>query len=348
MYRGCTLSFRAFTEEDYARIKSWGCDAVLYSIWWSKFEPYEDQIGVYDQDNIDFLKSQIAMARRHGLKTVISMRPAWGSDPQSWQGWSSFLGFNYVFFDEQGRQRYCNMLKKVAETFDIDALCPVHFPYHRYAETDEEKENYYRVAFPAFLNAIRDVSNIPVIFSPVNQGVGYVNGDRLTTGEYTRLTPYADPNIIYNINSHDAEYWKIAGMGEAWDGNLARLNEHFQPAVDFKNAYNIPLISIENISLDIHSRNPQRPIEQSRLAWAEAILKKQQELDISWFYWRYENPPTNQSPIEADGSDNAVAQLIMKYAPTPLIDLPVIAAGAIVTVDVALVAIYLATIFGYI
>jgi hypothetical protein len=108
---------------------------------------------------------------------------------------------------------------------------------------------------------------------------------------------------------------------------MIEFNRQWQPAVDFKEAHpKAKLICTEWIGLSVQTYSGcsscgDRPVKQSRLDWAEEMFKKANELDLSWCYWSYVHMPLPgssyihaENPIESDGSENIMSQIIKEYA----------------------------------
>ena len=238
----------------------------------------------------------------------------------------------YVTGLPNGRTRYCNYLNFLAHRFPGVGIATWHFPYHQQSPDIARRDTYYQETLPVFHEAIRSVDTRDIALSPIHQG----SRDGKITGEYFYLDrdyiaflPVEDKNLLWECNTHDGAYGAVCRAcvhdnPDEWNRNYTELNEQWQPAADFKTKHNIRLISLESIGLVIHPCGPDncpacgvRPIKPSRVEWVEAMLQKQEELNMSWFYHRYEKSPWTETPQEADGSDTAVAVLLTQYAPVP-------------------------------
>ena len=324
-----------YTDADYARFASWGLNSVLYNIWWTHYwEADELNPGGYNEAWLTGLETQVALALAHGLKPLLCSHVSFAKDGA--YGWADTTqrGPDYVNLNEQdasgsyGRDRYCNWLRMLAQRFPECGIDPWGFPYHAswsLLQNQPDKEiTFYNVTQRAFLQAIRSVSNQTIILNPLQQGVYHVPY-KLQTGQFINpnFRTHDDySNILYGTNTHDAaghngspSYNQIASLGAEWDYDLDWMKHQMQPAVDLAKTHDV--VCVENIALIIHGGLSERPILQSRLDWMEELLKIEQNAGISWFHHRYENPPGVQSPIETDGSDTAVAQLIAEYASHP-------------------------------
>jgi len=249
---------------------------------------------------------------------------------------------HYVDGLASGRDRYSNYLKYMAQRFPDVGIAVWHFPYHAQDENSDtcsegynRRDVFYTETLPSMYQAVRSVDNRVIALSPIDQGAEKIDGVNIITGEYVFLDrdyidylPVEDKNVLWECNTHDGAYGAVCracvnGNPDEWNRNYTELDEQWKPAADFKAKYDVRLVSLESIGLVIHNCSggscPQcgvRPIKQSRLDWVEAMLQKQDELNMSWFYWRYEKSPYVESPQEIDGSDTPVAELITEWAIT--------------------------------
>ncbi len=248
-------------------------------------------------------------------------------------------GEHYIDGLAPGRDRYANHLNYIAQRFPDTGIAVWHFPYHQQSVDTEQipdvnrRDIYYQETLPAMYQAIRSVDeNRLIVLVPIHQGARSVNGVKTITGEYAYFDQYIDyfpiddKKTFWECNTHDGAYARecrgcVSGKDDEWDYDYEQLDEQWQPAADFKTNYDVNLISIESIGLVIHPCTndacPQcgiRPIDQSRLDWTEAMLQKQDELDMSWIYWRYEKSPITETPQEEDGSNTSIADLLTEYS----------------------------------
>lgn len=313
-----------YKAEDYERFRRWGLNSILWSLWWGDYEKDEMQPEVYDEQALLKLDEQVALARQYGLKVVIESHVSF--DQTGGHGWADVLGADYVNLNlvdvsgSRGRERYCKFIAMLAKRYPDCGIDPWGFPYHMQSTliTPEAEATFYNLTQPAFITAIREANQQPIILNPMLQGVYPYRWEegRVQTGAFVNpnFKTQADPNILYGCNSHDGKgYNEIVSEGKAWNYDYEALNRQWQPAIDFSKTHAV--ICIETGALIVHSTVSQRPIEQSRLDWLKATLEILKANNINWFYFRYENPPEVQSPIETDGSDTAVARLIAEYAP---------------------------------
>lgn len=330
----------AYTSADYIGIKSWGLNAVLFDVWWTaRVELDELQPYVYDSVFLGHLQQQIALVEREGLQCFISTHVFFQGEASSWSGWSDDvrLGANYVNLNlpdasgTLGRERYIAFIKMLAGTFPSCGIDPWGFPYHGQSElyysNAEVCNTFYAVTQPALIEAIRDAGNTQtVILNPLSQGVLGVNSSsNLQTGQFS--SPYfktqTDADVIYGTNTHDAfvlgtgnivntAYNYLVDGSMQWNYDYEELHHQWQPAIDFSETHRVGTVELG--ALIVHDGVSERPIEQSRLDWLEATLQIMKNNDMSWFWWRYENPASMQSPMEADGSDNQIAMLLKEYS----------------------------------
>lgn len=331
-----------YTSVDYERFKRWGLNAVIYSLGWTSpdVEPTELGVGIYNETFLAALREQVDLAKKNGLKVFIENGMVFfhgGGGEGTWSGWSDIprLGAEYVNRNlpdasgSLGRDRYCKFLSMLAARFADCGIDAWAFPYHGQGEliNAESRTIFYNVTQPAFIKAIRDAGNKqPIILNPMAQGaliLGTADHYRvLQTGEFTvpEFKVQADPNVYYGTNTHDGSYVFATEQynlliidGVPWDYDLDTLKKQTQPAVDFSKTH--PVITVEMSAMNVLSQ----PMDASRVAWLKETLEIYKQNNMSWFYYRYENPstPLGQSPQNPDGSDTEVAQLLKEYAPTP-------------------------------
>lgn len=345
VFRGSCLpmsqvGWKPFTDEDYARLKSWNLNSVLFNWHWGADpigpEPNEFAPGIYSEANLQKMEQQIALARAHGLYPFIGIQNSFDQQtpPPSWIGWPDPYGGDYINLNTAdasgtlGRDRYVALLRMLAHRFPDCGFDVWSFPYHaqpehrEYNEPDLMRETtFYTVTQPLLYRTIREIRpTAPIVLNPMFQGVRRIDGEDVMTGGLT-MQPYIDDrNVYYGFNSHNGGYGRMVRLCEDWDRDMAKLDRQWQPLVNFKAQHpRAQTICIEWIGLYIHDPCSERPIRQSRLDWAEAQFQKADETRSSWMYFRYLSPGVAGpgSPLELDGTETAIVDLIKRYAPTP-------------------------------
>ncbi len=324
-----------------------GLDHSDYS---NGFEPDEQVIGNwqtgegYSELSLERLHSYVDMAESNGLKTILVAQPISEHAHDSTTDWAQKYGSDFITFNTQpgntpipGLDRFCNFLKFITKEFPNSAIVPWHFPYHKDANsvTDEVKEEFYSVTLPTMLEAIRKVDpDRDVFLYPLQQGLGYVDGKHTPTAGYNDI-PYieGDEHVYYGMNSHDgyinvpegSRWGHIARVGEQWSYDMEEFNRQWQPAVDFKEKHpKAKLVCTEWIGIAVQPDNPicetcgDRPIDQTRLDWSNAMFEKAEELEMSWTYWGYLHCPMGPNIAEnpfnkEDCSESEIAELIDEW-----------------------------------
>lgn len=325
-----SVSGNGFDHTEYERFSSWGLNSIGYFLYWTgQIELDEMQPSVYYEEALVRLGQQVDLAKEYGLYPFIVIRS--GYDPlmdQPWFGWSNQYGDDYYNLNTVdasgtgGRDRYVTFLKMLATRFPDLGISITFFPYHRQGNIvdDARIQALYEVTIPHLYDEVRAVTDEYIYFEPLfqSQSGGWSTG--LTTGQYSIIEQYGYPftddyKLVYGFNNHgkDSNDRVTSGVS-AWDYDYDRIDQHLAPLVAFKQKYNISALCMEGFALDIHLSHPERPIVQSRLDWVEAQMQKADEEGLGWFWFMYENPPSWASPIEDDGSENAVAELIKGYA----------------------------------
>lgn len=348
------VAWRPFTEEDYLRIKALGVNSILYKLWWTGaeidggIEPFEDQVGYYSEATLSRLEEQIALARKVGLKPFIGVQNSnFQTGSSRYVGWADIYGGDGINLDTAMRERYCNMLRMLAQRFPNVGLDVWSFPYHAEPElfpSEERERTFYEVTQPLLLKTVREVSStVPVILNPLKQGIGIK--DATSSGELDVQPYHNDPNVFYGINSHNGGYGGVCRVGTEWDYDYDRLEQNFAAVGRFKAKYpKAHVACVEWIGLVIHGAVPDRPILQSRLDWCRALFEKAKELNIDWFYHCY-TQGLPEHPYEADNSETAISQMIAEYAPIPAAPVEV-SGGMILALVIILLALLAAAFKG--
>ena len=339
--RGCTVSLlqavgrnsgtdtSPFTDIDYARLHRWNLNTILYEVFWTHLlEPDELQPGQLNEDLLDDLNHQLIFAKRQGLYPFIAPRIAFNpKNPQSWYGWADPYGYDYVNLNlpdasgTLGRDRFTSLLQTLAQRFPDTGICFAFYPYHAEQTNTTQAQIFYEVTIPMLYQAVRAVTDEYLFFHPLHQGNRGDWFSGTTTGQYDVIEQYGypfteDPKLIYGFANHDMEDNERVLKGESWNYDYERLREHYEPLRQFKERHpNLSFACGESTPLVIHTQDTQyRPVDPTRLDWLEAQMQVMEELGLGWFYYLYENPPNWASPIDDNGTDNAIAKILANFA----------------------------------
>jgi hypothetical protein len=317
-----------YTETDYTRFQQWNLNAIVYEVFWTHLlEPDELQPGIYDAVLLEALDRQIELAQRHGLYTFLAPRVSFNpEDPKSWYGWADRFGYDYVNFNQldasgtAGRDRYVDVFRMLSQRYPDVGFCVTFYPYHHQSATDPTQiVQFYNVTLPLLYTTLRNFTDEYLIINLIHQGYG----ESLTTGQYLVIEDFGypftdDPKLLYGFNNHDGDDNMFVARGGSWDYNTSQLTRNYEPLLAFQSKYHVSFACVEGFALDVHLDATSRPIETSRLGWVQAQLEIMNTYQLGWFYFTYENPPYWASPVEEDGSDNAIASLLQQYASVPL------------------------------
>lgn len=287
------------TVERFRQIKDWGFNLVFSSGWWGDiFEPYQDQDGVYDEKNLAKLEQVIQRAQEAGLYFIISIRVSFNDvNPPTWQGW----GRHSYLLQEEYLNRYCRLWEMLVQRFkkydNLIGYCPWHFPWHQTVITDLERAQYYSVIIPRLTESIRKYSD----------KILFVSSMRCQSDELP-AEPLADRNVVYI--HEDYKPYSVSHEGEAWNYDIDYLRRYKEPAVDFANKYNVPVMVEEN-GLDWH----KYPKDQSRLDWLDTQLSLFDELGyVGWLNWIYTMPDGGGfAVLNEDGTPTEVVDVLRQH-----------------------------------
>lgn len=275
---GFRIGVGPFVKEDMQRIKDWGFHFVYSQLWWNWVEPDQNQTGVYDfQNMLDRYHHVIDWCDEVNLNWIFRFRVSYEDDlsgPDAWWGWCTA---GYVC-TEEGLERYCNFLKDIlsimeSEHDNIVAYQPWQFPFHRTQYTEEQKEFYHDRVIPEMINAVRNVTDKPIVISPL--WAHYANFDEMIKVD--------DSNVLYSFcYYHPVNHHPLTSEDQRiWEGTSSDIEEQWdllKPAIDFSNKYDVPLNVLEfGITME-----RQDQLDKLRL--------KLQVLDyhnIGWCYWWY-------------------------------------------------------------
>ena len=295
IYRGFAVSgedfiYERYTSEDFRRIKQWGFNSLLVTVWWTEhIEPYADQPFVYNEQKLQALERSVNLAQAEGLNIILSGRVQHEPGAVSWDGWSTH---DYVNLQEEGLNRYAKFWEMMVQRFPDCMYCLWHFPYHKQSADSMRRDRFYTVTFPTLLSAVRKHSNNKVIFVPIYQGATK-NGE--TADYYLTATPIDDDNIIYGLGHMMP--WSVVD-GDNWDYDYSRMDTAFSGAKRWKETFDLPMMSIEYAPL---TWIRGRPIHQSRIDCLDESLKRMSMYDVCWMYWRIS--------LSQSGGDNILANI---------------------------------------
>lgn len=312
-------NWSAYTQSDYQRFKRWGLNAVMFELFpWAAanrwgLEPDPAAPQAWNETNLQALQNQVALAEAQGLTVFFSMQFYYHGSNAAWCGWADDppYGNDYVNLTQVGRDRWCALLTMLARRFPTVYFDPWRYPYHgeENLNDDTRRMTIFNVTWPALVKAIRDGGNMKAIILNGHYQ-GYWNGEESGMFIDPYFKPVSDRNIIYGTNGHDS-YNSVVALGYPWNQDVTELERQWGHAVSYARAHQVGCVEFG--ALNIH----EYPADASRLSWLNENLRICQQARISWFYHRYELPPVNQCPINADGSDSQVAALLAQYAPTP-------------------------------
>ena len=260
------LIYERHTSEHFAKIKQWGFNCIFVPFFWTfDFEQKEDDVGVYNEQNLQGLRRSVDLALSEGLEVILSGRVSFNNEV-GWDGWATH---DYVNMQDEGLNRYAKFWEMMVQRFPDCMYCLWHFPYHQQGTDLARTSRFYDVTFPTLLSTVRKHSNNKVIFVPIHQSANY----------YLTANPIDDPNLIYGLGH------MLAGKveyGRNWDYDYKELDNRFAGVKHWRETFNLPMMSVEYAPL---SWVRGEPIHQSRLDCLNESLKRMSMYDVGWMYW---------------------------------------------------------------
>ena len=232
--KGDPLGVGWHTEGDYARMGSWGFNAVRLLIFWSSLEPEE---GVFDQAYLDRVAERVGWATTHGLHVILDMHqdvygkkygsdgaPSWASrddglpfNPCASPWWIKYLqpavraAFNHLWDDADLQQHYFDAWALVAERFGEN---PTVIGYDLMNEPffgDTNPLTYEETKLLPFYRGAKEA-----IRAVDPDGVIYFEPMIVTSsGIPSFMPPMQDPDTVYFPHF----YQPAVHEGEPYDGN---------------------------------------------------------------------------------------------------------------------------------
>ncbi len=269
--RGEEFIYEKFTSEHFRKIRQWGFNSIMVTIWWSELiEPYKDQPYVYDEDNLLALRRQVTLAQNEDLKVLLAGRVQYSSTA-SYDGWATH---DYVNMQDEGLDRYARFWEMMVQRFPESIYIPWQCPYHKQGTDSARDSRFYGVTFPTLLGAIREHSNNTVVFVPIHQGLLGVEA-----GYYHDAEPLDDTNVIYGFGHMSPG--KVEYDRNTWNYDMSQVDEVFEGIKIFRETYDAPMMSVEYFPLEWSGS-----IDQSRLDALEESLRRMKTYDAGWMYWR--------------------------------------------------------------
>lgn len=333
-------TFMTFSLDHLKQIKQWGFNVVSVSMWWTfHFEADENDVGNYDAFPegyllIPLLKTLIRMADDAGLYVILNIRVCMNSvEMPFWAGWSTH---DYVVYNQMdsagqhGLERFTGFLEWFVSELDpepnVIGFNPWMFPFHNQdvPPGDERVNLYNTVVTPAMFKAIRKHSNKIIFWSPVHQGLAYVDGRMQGTRRYKNdLLHPIDDDVVYGIYGYGNDDIVIHTEVEAevWDYNAEYLSSQFDYGRVYQERYNVPMYVVET-GLNIHGEGTsERPIRQDRVDFYEELLSIYDEYPKNWMYYIYSGPGTEFGILDGEDSNNSdheslMVSILKKEAPS--------------------------------
>mgnify|MGYP003681892213 CR=1 FL=1 len=288
---GDDFIYERYRSEDFRKIKQWGFNCLMVTIWWSEYiEQDKDSVGVYNEQNLQSLRRSVDLALSEGLKVIISGRVCY--NPSTEVGWDGWATHDYVNLQDEGLNRYAKFWEMMVQRFPDCMYCLWHFPYHKQGVSEEARNRYYTITIPTLLNAVRKYSNNKVVFVPIHQGATK-NGE--TADYYLTADPIDDDNIIYGLGHMMP--WNVIDYG-AWNYDIERLDKAFAGVKRWTETFKLPMMSVEYAPL---AWVRGKSIEESRLACLSESLSRMSLYNVGWMYWRLS--------LAQKGGDNILANI---------------------------------------
>jgi len=302
------------------RVKDWNFNAISIITPWRRIEPSKDQVGAYDEEDLQDIEEIIGWCKDVDLYVIISLRAygMWWAATHNWGPCAESIDY---LLTAEGQQRYQDFLAMMIQRFDpyanVIGFNGWFFPFHGYTGkwTDPAwTECYYDVYTPIIVNTIREYSDKTIFYSPCYQG-GTPAGDPFTevcdTGQFSLIQPLDDNNVVYCHRFHRGR--GVSGNnrgvenGEEWDYDYAFVESQMDPGIDFMNAYDVPLCACE-----FGLRTQDVEITKSRLDCQDYKFQLMNHTgSYHWTYWMLGDGPTI---LNEDYTLNEVGEQVVSWA----------------------------------
>jgi endoglucanase len=260
------------TEEDFKLISSWGANCVRLPFHYRFFEkaPYK-----YDKESLKFAKKVLSWAQRHGLKVILDLHAACGSQNCDWHSDSS--GRALLWERPEYRDRTYSLWEYLASSLkDEKAL-------YGYDVLNEAVVNKGRLValkdfYKKVIKTIRRVDSEHRIFLEGNNWAQQVEflSDILSHNTHISIHTYQPLNFTFNF----VRDYKYPGKidGKFWDKK--QIVRYLKPYSVFAKRNNCDILVGE---FGINYRGNA----YGETSWLDDILSVFEEFNFHWTYWTY-------------------------------------------------------------
>jgi len=317
------------TEDDYARMASWGFTAVRLPIAWSYIEP---QPETYDFSYFDnYLDKDISWAKKYGLYIILDMHQWVWSPYFSWWGgcgngfpyWTvnaypnTFEGVGRAITDfwlDKGpngtepyptnpslQDRFINMWKIVVDRYRNEPHVLYELfnePYrgdYYYPEGGLDVWETAKHLFPFYerlISSIRQIDpNHIIVYEPVS-GWHVSSAQKLDT-----------PNLVFSFHCYDYAY--------SYDGNSVALENSFydkfmsKPDSDPIMNWNVPIL-LGEFGTGLEYPNPG--------LWTKDMTEICAKYQLHWTWWNYFKSDAGSSLLYENGTEKTILTEPLKEA----------------------------------
>jgi aryl-phospho-beta-D-glucosidase BglC (GH1 family) len=302
-YMGMEFGWFYHSEDDFARMKSWGFDVVRLPIGWSYVEPKE---GYYNDDYLAIADRVISWCKENNLYVILDMHqwnwapmfggnglPDWAVEQYSDQEQAKF-GF---FENETLQDEFFNMWRHVADRYKnestIFAYDILNEPNVRYELMDEE--TFLEKLFSFYQNAVNSIREVDtrhavMIEPPWGGGIS----------DWPRID---DSNLV--LSTHLYTEGTADGI-TGYDGDSGRLEADFLVSYDLSIGWNVPLVigefGVGSAATKAHE-------------WTRDFVNIFDKYMVSACWWSYWRDDSSMGLLTSEGveKENLLSALVRIY-----------------------------------
>lgn len=279
-----------FYQSDFDLVASWGFNVFRFILNWAFIEPYESQLGIYDEAVLQIIDEQIEYCRKSELKVILGFHCSW------WY-WAN----NDVVYQQP--ERFAALWEMMAERYDDDTAVigfnPIIDAWH-----PDNREGGVQEPDPSF-HGFYDLTLIPMVISSIRQHSNKI----IFLMSWIDATLYKqnDPNVVYMVNNYSPG--KVTHQGQYYTGDTTEFEQRHQIMIDFQNTYNVPVMC--------NAWGIKMPLDPDRLQWIDDGGKIMNETDTGWLYWiyGYDGRASEMAVLNPDHTERSSVDVLKKYAP---------------------------------
>lgn len=252
-------------EEDFKNIKSFGFNSIRL--------PFHYKIA--EKDNLEYLKDAFKWASKYGIKIILDLHAAKGSQNQDWHSDSD--GKANLWLKKSFRIQTVKLWEKIATIFkDEDAL----LGYDILNEPVIKDDNTKIIAdlYSEIIKAIRSVDKKHIIFLEGDIWAQRIDFLKDLIAENIQISIHTYQPLDYTFNF--VPFYKYPGKICNVDWDKSRMQKYLEPYYNFSSKNNVK-IYVGEFGINWRGGFFGEGI------WLSDILKLFDEFGFGWSYWTY-------------------------------------------------------------